>query len=247
LLTILLTTGPLCSVISEAEPGGLAMPREQMGLDYAIERLVSFLPRESWTLVRNSVLAVFQPCLPFILPPLYLVFGDAFAPFTHWIVYSLGPLNRVSTYILNVVLFSCAPTIFCFSIGFYPMGIMGIFQQLSPRLISRNVLIEQAVSFFSGFLPISLAQIATGLAMLIYDVLLLPASWVTLLPWLLLTGLFMPFMLALSVLSIPIEIPWFMLCFPASVALLILSAPFRVAISAMVRHYLPIYRIFATG
>jgi hypothetical protein len=248
-LVLLLAVSPLYSSVAGADNGEIAMPREQMGPDYVLERLSTFVPRQVWTFLRNNFLSIFQPCLPCVLPPLYLIFGDAFAPYTHWIVYSLGPLNRVATYILNIILFLFAPIVFGFGLGMYPVNFAGISQQLSPTVISRSVLGEAATDFFSTFLPLPLAQLATTIVLPFCDpisvllTLISPSSWLLFVAM----GISMPFILVFALLSVPFEIPWLLFALPLSLGLLIFPAPFRAAISVMARRLVPFYRVFVTG
>jgi hypothetical protein len=249
LVVFLLAVSPLYSAAAGADNGEITMPREQMGLDYFIERLISLVPRESWTLFRNSVLAVLQPCLPFILPPMYLVFGDAFAPYTHWIVYSLGPLNRVATYILNIVIFLFAPIVFGCGLGMYPANFAGMIQQMSPAALLRSVGIDSITSFFSIFLPQSLAQLATTIVLPLCDPISVLLTRLSPSFWLLSVAVVfsMPFILLFALLSVPFEIPWLLLALPLSLILLIFPAPFRAVFSVMARRLIPLYRVFVTG
>jgi len=249
LLVLLLAVSPLYCAAAGADNGEIAMPREQMGPDYVLERLGTFVPRQVWTFLRNNFLSIFQPCLPCVLPPLYLIFGDAFAPYTHWIVYSLGPLNRVATYILNIVMFLFAPILFGCSLGMYPANFAGMIQQMSPAALLRIASIDFITSFFSIFLPLSLAQLATTIVLPLCDpisvllTLISPSSWLLFIAM----EISMPFILVFTLLSVPFEIPWLLLALPLSLGLLVFPAPFRVLVSTITRRLIPFYRVFVTG
>jgi hypothetical protein len=58
---------------AEIEMGVKTTPREQIGLPYAIERLIMLIPREMLMFVRENIHACLFPFLPFFLPPLYFI------------------------------------------------------------------------------------------------------------------------------------------------------------------------------
>jgi hypothetical protein len=69
LLFVLLMISPVYAAFetdpAEIEMGVKTTPREQIGLPYAIERLIMLIPREMLMFVRENIHACLFPFLPF--------------------------------------------------------------------------------------------------------------------------------------------------------------------------------------
>ena len=153
LLFVLLMISPVYATFetdpAEIEMGVKTTPREQMGLDYAIERLIMLIPRGVLMFVRDNIQTCLFPFLPFFLPPLYFIFGNLAAPITG---ISSTPLSSLLLYPLLRFMFIMAPLIFPFLLVLWPFAFIVILLGEPLFLIVESIR-SIITTFFSLFMP----------------------------------------------------------------------------------------------
>ena len=239
LLFVLMMVSPVCATF-ETDPTEIEMekvtmiPREQMGLGYAIERLIMLIPGGILMFIRDNIQACLFPFLPFILPPLYFIFGNLAAPITG---ISSTPSASIILYPVLLILFMMSLPLLPLLLIFWPFALILL-------LLSPLSLIDFArsgiITFLVLFMPLRIASMLSG-------IFLLPLfTFFYLLPQILfflvafpLILIFIPFFLILIIFWIPIAAPF-------SIAMIIFPAPFRAFASIIVEH-LPFLRVLITG
>jgi len=106
---------------------------------------------------RNNVLGMIQPITPFILPPLFLLFGYGAVPFTSWIAGFPQPFKMICTNMMNAIIFLFAPvlsalfTTMC--IPSVPFTILNPIIQFAPSTILTVLVGAKIEAVFSQILP----------------------------------------------------------------------------------------------
>jgi hypothetical protein len=246
LLFVLLMISPVYATF-ETDPVEIEMevkttPREQMGLDYAIERLIMLIPRGVLMFVRDNIQIFLFPFLPFFLPPLYFIFGNLAAPITG---ISSTLLASIILYPVLLILFIMGPPMFPFLLVLWPFVLI-ILLLANPPLALIDFARSGIITFLVLFMPLRIASMLSGILLLplfaVFYLLPQVLFFLVAFPLILIFIPFFPFFPFFLILFIP----WALIAVPLSIAMIIFPAPFRAFASAIAEH-LPFLRVLITG